>query len=288
MSTAETLLLLARERKENHVDQAALWAAYRAVMPGAVALFARGVLADVARANALRDRCRDLDARIVVARTPGPAATALRQERDGLLTSPQSPEVLAGGLEARRAQLDAQIAALERPSLEAEELGRQREKLHLEAVAIEATFPFDVMKREEAEVLAKGQQDGGPFRRLLSFLFGDREAQVSAEALGELLLRLEIPAARHRQHIRAWIAAGRAKVKIEALPGLTAEVERIETARRAAWARVSAAGAEVKALAQELHSSEQRLVNASVADGELGRLAEDYPEIFTEEAAGPK
>ena len=38
MSTAETLQVLARERAANHIDQAELWRAYRAAMPGAVAL----------------------------------------------------------------------------------------------------------------------------------------------------------------------------------------------------------------------------------------------------------
>jgi len=287
MSTAETLQVLARERAESHVDLAQLWAAYRAALPGAVRLFAAKCVEDVAKANALHDRCRDLDAKIAVARAPGPEADELRRQRANILTDPQTPEALAQGLQARCAQLDAKIAALARPPLEAEELARQRAKLYLESQAVESTFPFDVLKREEAEVLAKGQQNGGVFKRLLSFLFGDADATVTAEALAELLLRLSITPARHRAHVAAWIAAGRAKVKMESRAGLQAELERIETARCAAWAGMTAARAEIDTLAASLHCTERDFINASVADGELARLAADYPELELA-GAGPK
>jgi len=243
MSTADVLKVLVRERAENRVDEAELWRAYRAVMPAAVALFARNTLEDVARGNALRDQCR---------------------------------------------ALDAKITALARPSLAAEELQRQREKLLLEAQAIEGRFPHDVLRPDEAAVLAQGRQDGGPFKRLLAWIFGDAQAHVDAAALAELLERLEIPAARHRAHVAAWIAAGRAKVKMETRAGLKAELDRIEAARRAAWGRAQAAGAEVNALAQELHRVERDWINAETAQGELGRIEQDYPEIFPAADAGSK
>jgi len=288
MSTEDVLKVLARERAENHVDQAELWRAYRAILPAAVALFARNTLEDVARGNALRDQCRALDAKIIVARTPGPEAEELRRQRENILTDPQTPEALAQGLQARCAELDAKIAALARPSLAAEELERQREKLYVAAQAVESRFPHDVMKREEAEVLAKGRQDGGAFKRLLSFLFGDAEATITAAALAELLERLKIPPARHRDHVRAWIAAGRAKVKMETRAGLAAEIARLEKERQAAHGRGQAAHLDAYNCGQGLNAVNRDWINAETAVAELATIEQDYPEIFRTEDAGSK
>jgi hypothetical protein len=286
MSSGSTMQQLARERAESQLDKAALWPAYRAAMPAAVALFAQAFLAAAAKMEALRDRCRALDERIAVARAPSAEAQELRRQRACVLSDPQSAEVLAGGLQARCDDLDAKIAALARPTLEAEELQRQRDKLHLEAAEIETRFPLDVMTLAEAEVLARGRPGPGAFERLLGFLFGRPHADVDADALAELLERLNIKAATHRAHVAAWIAAGRAKVKMETAAALEADIERLTSERRAAAVRAAEAGRQVYELGQSLEAVTRDFVNASVASIELAHVRHDFPEIFPAEDGG--